>query len=90
MSENAGPVAEVNPTMTARAMGGKPRSIPTSRKIRAVAKPGNHPEYMAEIPTISSEEIAANAEKTSHMIRVTKLMLLMMPQSSARMKAVTK
>ena len=83
-------MAEVNPTMTARAIGGKPRSMPTSRKIRAVAKPGNHPEYMAEIPTINSEEIAANAEKISHMIRVMALMSLMMPQIRARRKAVTK
>ena len=70
MSENAGPVEAVKPAKIAKGNVGKPIIMPIIRNKRAVAKPGNHPECIAETPTISSEINAATAAKTTHAINM--------------------
>ncbi len=65
MSAKAGPVAAVKPTSMASGSSGKPSSMPTTRKISAVANAGNQPACIAERPTTSSETRAARAAKTT-------------------------
>ena len=63
--------------------------MPTIRKIRAVAKPGNQPECMAEMPTISSEAKAAKAAKSTQMMNMGMLISVSRPQTIAKTMATT-
>ena len=89
MSENAGPVAAVYPASIPSGTFGKPIIIPTSRKIRAVANPGNQPECIADIPTINSDAIAENAANITQIINFGTDISAYMPDTTARPIATT-
>ena len=63
-------------------MLGNPISIPTRRKISAVANPGNHPEYIAAFPMISIDATEAKAVHSTHRTSIPADIPVKMPQVS--------
>ena len=64
-------------------------SMPTIRKMKEVAKPGNQPECMAATPTSSSDTRADMAAKRIHATNMRGLISLRKPHTTASPIATT-